>query len=107
MASRSSPWEGAEAEPLDGTWLSGEIALRHLNRVHLVLDGVHYLLAEQGSSFFDLGSLDFIYNNIIFLRSTGLILCGPFDFGPLAKLPVCEALGLSHICMYTYICIYI
>ena len=43
MASRSSPWEGAEAEPLDGTWLSGEIALRHLNRVHLVLDGVHYL----------------------------------------------------------------
>ena len=60
-------------------------------------------LAEQGSSFFDLGSLDFIYNNIIFLRSTGLILCGPFDFGPLAKLPVCEALGLSHILYYIYI----
>ena len=59
VTSRSSPWEGAEAEPLDGTWLSGEIALRHLNRVHLVLDGVHYLLAEQGSSFFDLGSFGF------------------------------------------------
>ena len=108
VTSRSSPWEGAEAEPLDGTWLSGEIALRHLNRVHLVLDGVHYLLAEQGSSFFDLGSFGFHLQQHHLSQINRVDPLWAFWFWAVGEASsVWGPRPFTCIYVYMYICIYL